>query len=129
MSSQVLLRAVDRVKLDGWVTKHLELCIEISTTFMHSIQEKSNRPMGVANVFPWGSIPTPRGRVCILLGGQLLAVNGTLLGTVKVGQVDLGDGGMLPRMFNQESPQQREAPLEQRIGDTVILTFFSKDES
>ena len=80
MPSQVLLCAVDRVKLDGRVAKHLKICVEISSTFMNTIQKDADGPMAVARVFPWGSITTPRGRAKLIEKAVLRGFGGLIQG-------------------------------------------------
>ena len=128
MPPKMLLSTIDRIKLDGGVTKHLKLSVDVSTTFMDAIQEDANGPMSVAGTFPWSSVTTPRRGADILSGRHLLTLDGPLLGTVKVALVDLVNNALLLGMLCQEPPQQSEAPLEQRIFNTEVLTLLGKQE-
>ena len=105
----MLLSAIDRIKLNGGVPKHLELSIEEGAAFMDTIQEDANRPMSVAVIFPWSSVPTFRRGTHILFGGQLSTLDGPLLGTVKVALVDLVNGALLIRVLDQKPPQERRS--------------------
>ena len=126
--SQVLVSTIGRVKLDGGMHEDLEVCIEISTAFMHPVEQETYRPMCVLCIFPGRSVPTPMWRASSLGQRRFLKGNSPLLVAAEVALKNDVDGRAHLGMLNEHPSQHGKTSLKNCICRAVVLALFGDEE-
>ena len=128
MPTQVLLCTIDRVELEGRVKKHLEVCIEKSSTLMNPVKKKTDGAMSIPSILPWKSVPTSMWWACRLGSRAFLAADRALFVGLKVNIEYDGNHGSRSRMLGQYPAQQRKASLEDGIHRAEVFAFLGNEK-
>ena len=125
---QMLLSAVDRVKLDRGVHEELKVRIKVSIALMHYVKQKANGTMSTLRILPGRSVTTSMRRACRFFEWHFLEVDGPLFLAAEVDAKDDVDDALYLGKLGEHSAQHGKTSLKNGASGAEVLALLRNEK-